>query len=79
MRTFESDYKDIMPLLMGFTTPSPIDVTEPVKVSYNEQEQISYDLRMVGTRCLRPNATAPKAHCYTKDKKNEIDDSKSVR
>lgn len=79
MRTFESEYKGIMPLLMGFTTPSPIDVTEPIKFTYNDAEQINYEMRLVGTRCLRPNATAPKPHCYTKDKKNEIDDSKSVR
>lgn len=81
MRTYCEYNKgmDILPLMMNFTEPNPITISEPVQFRYNEMEQISYDMRIVGTRCLRPNATAPKPHCYTKDKKNEIDDSKSVR
>jgi len=71
----------VMPLIMNFTTPSSIDVTELVKVSYNEQEQISYEMRLVGTRCLRHSGTTRRGAHYVShcDAKNEIDDSKSVR
>lgn len=81
MRTY-CDYNrgmDILPLMMNFTKPSPITISEPVSFTYNDAEQINYEMRIVGTRSLRPNSTSPKPGTRTKDKKNEIDDSKHVR
>ncbi len=52
MRTY-NDYasgKDIMPLMMNFTNPSPISVSEPISFTYSDTEQINYEMRTVGTR-----------------------------
>lgn len=75
---------DIMPLMMNFTKPSPITITEPVKFEYNETEQISYEMRIVGTRSLRSSLTNKsrgigRTPAHVTDRKNEIDDSKHVR
>ncbi len=72
-----------MPLLMNFTTPSPIQEFEEPVFDYNDGEQISYEMRTIGTRCLRSSTTRVKTSgngvCSKSDKKNEIDDSKSVK
>jgi len=64
-----------MPLLMGFTNPEPIqEIGDEVSITYDPVCQIVYDMRTVGTKCLK--STSPKGgHA---DKKNEIDDSKTV-
>ena len=82
MRTYSSYERgnDIMPLMMNFTKPSPISITEPVSFTYNDAEQINYEMRTVGTRCLRSHHTsATKSRSARTDKANEIDDSKWVR
>jgi len=71
---------DIMPLMMNFTAPSPIEeISEPVKFYYDDFEQINYDMRVVGTRSLKASWTHPKKGVSKTDRKNEIDDSKTVR
>ena len=68
-----------MPLLMGCTMPTPIEVeTAEHKIIYDPLSQkVVIDMRTVGTKSLKS--------CYTKmshinkmDQKNEIDDSKQV-
>lgn len=76
---------NIMPLLMNFTTPSPIHEADDVKISYNDGEQVSYEMRTIGTRSLKshtsklPSKTSRTAYINKVDKSNEIDDSKTVR
>ncbi len=86
MRTYFNSYNqnDIMPLLMNFTQPSPIEEYEPINFEYSDTEQVSYEMRIVGTRCLRSSTTGSRRargmsldHKF--DRKNEIDDSKSVK
>ena len=81
MRTYSYERgRDIMPLMMNFTEPNPISITEPVSFTYNDVEQINYEMRTVGTRCLRSHHTsATKSRSARLDKANEIDDSKWVR
>lgn len=75
---------NIMPLLMNFTTPTPIQEADDIKFTYNDGEQISYEMRTVGTRSLKNNRTwikkiGPSTGTSKTDKSNEIDDSKTVR
>lgn len=75
---------NIMPLLMNFTTPSPIKENgfNMPSMGYNDDTQISYEMRMVATRCAkmrprtRPDGSGRLVH---HDAKNENDDTKSVR
>ena len=74
---------NIMPLLMNFTTPSPIQDYTPGIFNYDEENQVSYEMRIIGTRCLRSHSTKKKSAgtgviSYS-DKKNEIDVSKTVK
>jgi hypothetical protein len=86
MRTY-SNYasgKDIMPLMMNFTKPNPISISEPYSFTYSDTEQINYEMRIVGTRSLRSSMTNKsrgigRTPAHVTDRKNEIDDSKSVR
>ena len=71
----------MLPLLMTFTRPTPIQEYEPEVFNYDEVNQISYEMRIVGTKSLRHHGTTKRggktvSYC---DAKNEIDDSKSVR
>ena len=72
-----------MPLLMNFTTPTPIQEITPMVFNYDEENQLSYEMRTIGTRCLKSQSTKKKSAgtgvLYTTDKKNEIDDSKTVK
>lgn len=70
----------VMPLLMGCTAPVPIEMEqEEQNVIYDPLTQkVVMDLRMVGTKCLRQNGTRMANGSVKTDKKNEIDDSKSV-
>ena len=71
----------VMPLLMGCTMPTPIEVeTDEHKIVYDPLAQkVVMDMRMVGTKCLKTHITHnPKTHGNTGDQKNEIDDSKNV-
>ena len=78
-----------MPLLMGFSTPQPIDIEETFSyISYNPFSQSTeYDMRVVGTKCLKTSITykitinrsvGRNSRATGTDKKNEIDDSKNV-
>ncbi len=70
---------NVMPLLMNFTTPTPIQEANDMSFTYNDGEQISYEMRTIGTRCLKSHSTRggnPNPH---RDHANEIDDCKNVR
>jgi len=69
-----------MPLLMNFTPATPIEEdNEMYNVVYDEKSQIVYNMRVIGTKCLRSHASKVKGGWGPADKKNEIDDSKSVK
>lgn len=72
---------NIMPLLMNFTTPTPIQEAYDNKFPYNDVEQISYETRTIGTRSLKSRTVITSRHpLKTKIvKANEIDDSKTVK
>lgn len=70
-----------MPLLMGCTTPAPIEAEEMEHtILYDPMTQkVVMDLRVIGTKCLKTSHTSTGRGTNMKtDKKNEIDDSKSV-
>ncbi len=73
---------NVFPLLMHYTPSTPIQEAEEVKIVYNDQLQITeYDARIVGTRSLKSSVTTKKVNGLMKtmtDRKNEIDDQKSV-
>ena len=72
--------KSVMPLLMGFTPKTPIEIGEVNEnFSYNDSLQITeYDMVTVGTKSLKNTMTnkGPGKGSIL-DKKNEIDDSKT--
>jgi hypothetical protein len=69
---------NIMPLLMNFTAPSPIQENSfnLPSMGYNDDTQISYEMRLVTTRCA---ITRSRTRGPYSDLKNENDDTKSVR
>lgn len=73
-----------MPLLMSCTKPSVIETAESeMKMLYDQFLQtVVIDFRTVGTRSLRCSTTAFKTNLGQRtsktDKKNEIDDQKTV-
>lgn len=75
-----------MPLLMGCTRPSPIEtMSDEGKIIYDPMTQMSeVNMRIVGTYSLKTHTTKKPGSCRgilvnVADKKNEIDDSKSVK
>lgn len=70
------------PLLMHYTPSTPIQEMEDVKIVYNDKLQITeYEARLVGTRSLKSSVTTKKVNGLMKtttDRKNEIDDQKTV-
>lgn len=72
----------VMPLLMGCTVPTPIEIeTVEQKVIYDPTTQkVVMDMHVVGTKSLKQSVTSTGKNGTVKhtDKKNEIDDSKSV-
>ncbi len=71
----------VMPLLMGCTIPTPIEVEEVEhKIIYDPMtQQVVMDMRVVGTKCLKTHITHnPKTRGNTGDQKNEIDDTKNA-
>lgn len=78
MQTYSNNCTSAMPLMMNFTVPTPIEETDPVIIHYNDKDQITIEMRIVGTRSLRSHGTRKKTGTVW-DRKNEIDDSKSVR
>lgn len=71
-----------MPLLMGFTPKTRIQEGGlDEHLAYNDMMQITeYDMRTVGTKSLRSSMTkSGNQGGKTTDKKNEIDDSKTVK
>lgn len=75
----------ILPLLMGCTKPQPIETLEHEEhIIYDPVMQITQiDMRTVGTYSLKVAGTRYKntagGYSSKTDKKNEIDDSKSVK
>lgn len=73
---------NVFPLLIHYTPSTPIQESEEVKIVYNDQLQITeYDARIVGTRSLKSSVMTKKVNGLMKtmiDRKNEIDDQKSV-
>ena len=75
---------NIMPLLINYTPFSKIEEIEDLKIIYDEKRQITkYNARTIGTRCLKSESTRKKTtstgYVSAVDKKNTIDDSKSVK
>lgn len=73
----------VMLLLMGCTKPQPIEVLqqEEYEVYDPVKQTVVYDMRTVGTRSLKTSNTRIKigsGYSVKADRKNEIDDSKSV-
>lgn len=76
--TYSNSGNQVLPLMMNFTRPTPISEYDIEPLTYNDQTQVSYEMRIVGTRSLKHSSTHVRGG-YKSDKKNEIDDSKSVR
>ena len=76
---------NIMPLLMNFTTPSPIqDGFDMPSTNYNDETQISYEMRTIGTRCYKSHSThfinkVGNKACKSDAPSNIIDDTKVVK
>ena len=73
-----------MPLLMGYIPPEPVqEVENEMPFIYDPVSQtVAFDMRMLGTKCLKTSTTTkktPRGTSNTTDRKNEIDDSKSVK
>lgn len=75
----------VMPLLMGFTQPTKIETLENEQpIVYDPITQsVVYDMRTVGTKSLKISTTQYVVNRFGQksaksDKKNEIDDSKTV-
>ena len=76
MRTYNQTSQNIMPLMMNFTTQTPIVNEQQMPLIYNDMNQMTdVDMRIVGTR--KKNRTG--GYNSVTDRKNAIDDSKSVR
>lgn len=70
-----------MPLLMGCTKPSAIEIAEEeIVFTYDSITQVSnYEcLRPLGTKSLKTQNTHKGLGKFATDKKNEIDDKKYV-
>lgn len=79
MQTNLNNSTNMLPLMMNYTIPSHIEEdTDPISVRYDDINQVTIEMRIVGTRSLRSHTTRKKL-CHTTDRKNEIDDTKSVR
>ncbi len=78
----QQSISNVFPLLMHYTPSTSIQEAEEVRIVYNDQLQITeYDARIVGTRSLKSSVTTKKVNGLMKtqtDRKNEIDDQKSV-
>ena len=72
-----------MPFIMGCTRPSPIEAMEDdEKVIYDPMTQSTIvNMRTVGTKSIKSEFTgySKGSSCGTMDRKNYIDDSKSVK
>ena len=82
MRTNNQASQEIMPLMMNFTTPTPILDEQKMPFVYDDEEQApGFEMRAVGTRCLRHHGTTRRGGKVVRhtDPKNEVDDSKTVR
>lgn len=77
--TYSNSGNQVLPLMMNFTRPTPISEYDIEPLTYNDQTQVSYEMRIVGTRSLKSSWTHVRTGGNKTDKKNEIDDSKSVR
>ena len=80
MQTYKQiNQGNIMPLLMNFTMPTPIQEADDIKFTYNDGQQISYEMRTVGTRSLKSSSTRGGNPSPKTDYSNQIDDFKTVR
>jgi hypothetical protein len=73
----------VNPLLLNYTPKTKIQEEDvPFVPFYDDDKQIVYDTRTVGTKCLKQVSTVVRRSDGGKttkgDKKNEIDDSKNV-
>jgi hypothetical protein len=81
LQTNESSFNGINPLLMNYTPVTKIEEDDSFVPLYDDANQIIYNMRIVGTRSLKSSSTRVKSGSSTikTDRKNEIDDSKSVK
>lgn len=74
-----------MPALMNFTPATRIEEADDIRISYNDIRQITeYDTRTLGTRSYKVESTRKKVvgtkrYTTTTDRKNAIDDTKTVK
>ncbi len=66
---------------MNFSTPERIGDSMEEPLTYDEINQVNYEMRTVGTRSLRHHGTTRRGGKVTShsDPKNETDDSKIVK
>jgi hypothetical protein len=70
----------VNPLLLNYTPKTRIqEETVPFLPLYDDEKQIVYDTRTIGTKCMKSSNTKKKGVVQTMDRKNEIDDSKNVK
>jgi hypothetical protein len=79
-----SNFNVVDPLLLNYTPKTKIqEESNPFVPLYDDEKQIIYNMRMMGTKSLRQVSTVVKKTSTTKhttgDRKNEIDDSKNVK
>ncbi|MBQ1652664.1 MAG: hypothetical protein II060_02660 [Bacteroidales bacterium] len=69
----------IMPLLMNFVVPTDIVEYVPTEFSYDDANQVTYEMTITITRSLRHPSTHKGGEYVGVDAKNEIDDTKNNR
>jgi hypothetical protein len=72
----------VNPLLLNYTPKTRIqEESTPFIPLYDDEKQIIYNMRQVGTRSLKLSSTKKSGTKMTSttDRKNEIDDSKNVK
>jgi hypothetical protein len=84
LQTNESNFNGVNPLLLNYTPATKIEEeSDSFLPLYDDANQIIYNMRTVGTRCLRSSSTRKKVgktgQTTALDQKNAIDDSKSVK
>ena len=79
MKAFnQNNQGNIMPLLMNFTTPTPIQYVSDMPIGdYNNVLQISYEMKTVHTRCQK--ALTFNLNRNAHDNKEVTDDCKVIR
>lgn len=78
--TQRNETGNCLPLMMGFTIPSPIETGETGDVTMYDpiSQSTMMDMRIIGTYSLKSKATFTPQHQVRSDQSNSIDDQKQV-